>query len=76
MLLISQNLARYMPIPKSTVIRFNLAWVESIESLAKSIVDYDNDIFVDVPVGRTKPPHNSYTIEDLKEITKIKNVKS
>ena len=75
MLLISQNLARYMQIPKSTVIRFNLAWVDSVESLVKSVADYDNDIFVDVPIGRTKPPNNSYTIEDLREITKIKNVK-
>ena len=76
MFLVSQNLTNYMSFPKETVIRINLAWVGSLKALESTIANFENDIYIDLPVGRTKPPSNSYSIEDLKKIMdKHSNVK-
>jgi len=76
MLLMSQNLARYMPISENTVIRINLAWIENLDKLEASVSDFSNDIFIDIPVGRTKPPNNTYSIDDLKPIfARNKNIR-
>ena len=76
MLLVSQNLANYMDIPETTVVRINLAWVDNLETLEKSLSSFKNDIFIDLPVGRLKPPDNSYDFEDLIEIfDKHNNIK-
>jgi len=68
MILISQNLRRYMDLPKDAVIRINLAWVENLEKLETMLSSFKNEVFMDLPVGRTKPPNNNYTIEELKHI--------
>ena len=76
MFLVSQNLEKYMSFPKETVIRINLAWVESLTALENTIQNFENDIYIDLPVGRTKPPSNSYSIDDLKKIIdKHSNIK-
>jgi len=77
MLIISQNLLNYdLEYPKDVVIRFNLAWVDDLDSLNVYLPKIDNDVFIDLPIGRTKPPNNSYELNDLKEIVrKNKNVR-
>jgi hypothetical protein len=70
MLILSQNLANYdFPIPDDSVFRINLAWVNNTGEL-KLLLDKHkmNPIFLDLPVGRTKPPNNSYSLENLIEI--------
>ena len=75
MLLISQNLAKYdMSFPEETIFRVNLAWVNNIQELTDTLKKHENHpIFLDLPVGRLKPPNNKYTLEDL--ITIIKSYK-
>ena len=67
MLIISQNLSNYdFPIPENAVYRINLAWVNNLENLSELLAKHsDHKIFIDLPIGRTKPPHNSYTFEEL-----------
>ena len=67
LLIISQNLSNYdFPIPKDAVYRINLAWVNSLDDFSKLLSAHsDHKIFIDLPIGRTKPPHNSYTFEEL-----------
>jgi len=62
-----------MSFSKDTVIRFNLAWVESLEILAESLSQIKNEIYIDLPVGRTKPPNNSYDVKELKKVIKDYN---
>ena len=67
MLIISQNLSNYnFPIPDNAIYRINLAWVNSLTDLSELLsTNSDHKIFIDLPIGRTKPPHNSYTFEEL-----------
>jgi len=75
-LIISQNLSNYdFPIPENSIFRINLAWVNSIDEL-KILLDRHktHTIFLDLPIGRTKYPNNSYSLESLINI--IKNYKN
>ena len=78
MRIFSQNIINYgIPIPENSILRINLAWVNSIEDL-KTILEKNNnaEIFLDLPVGRTKPPNNKYSFEDIiKIIEKNNNIK-
>jgi len=67
MLIISQNAINYeLGIPKDTVLRINLAWCNSIDDLENILKTHpDNKIFVDLPIGRIKPPNNRYTLEEI-----------
>ena len=67
MLLISQNLAKYdMSFPEEAIFRVNLAWVNNIQELTDTLKKHEkHSIFLDLPVGRLKPPNNKYTLEDL-----------
>lgn len=72
----SQNLMNYMSFTEDTVVRINLAWVENLDDFEKTVSNLDNKIFVDLPIGRTKPPNNTYSINDLYDIFKRnKNIK-
>ena len=78
MILISQNLVNYdIPIPKNAVFRINLAWVNSIDQLKELLALHKkHDIFLDIPINRTKPPNNKYTFEQiLKILNTSKNIK-
>tara|TARA_B100001250_G_C19520620_1_gene665860 strand:+ start:102 stop:620 length:519 start_codon:yes stop_codon:yes gene_type:complete len=57
-----------MKFSNETVFRINLAWVASLKDLKAVIKSIENDIYLDLPIGRTKPPNNSYSLDDLKEI--------
>jgi len=63
----SQNLITCgIPIPDDAILRINLAWCDSLEEL-NSILKRctKNSIFLDLPLGRIKPPSNNYSLEDL-----------
>ena len=72
MLILSQNLTNYdFPIPKDSVYRINLAWVNDLNELLNLLQRHRNhSIFIDMPINRTKPPNNYYSIHDLIPIMK------
>ena len=67
MILISQNITNYnIPIPENAVFRINLAWINSIDELKQLVEKHKlHTIFVDLPVSRTKPPNNKYSLNDI-----------
>ncbi len=67
MLIISQNATDYdLGFPKDAVLRINLAWCNSIEELENILKKNSNyGIFVDLPIGRLKPPNNRYTLNEI-----------
>ena len=78
MRIFSQNIINYgIPIPENSILRINLAWINSIEELQVILEKNNNtEIFLDLPVGRTKPPNNKYSFEDIVVILeKNENIK-
>ena len=67
MILISQNITNYdFNIPKDAVFRINLAWINSLDELTMLLKKHTSSkIFLDLPIGRTKPPNNKYSFDDL-----------
>ena len=67
MLIISQNATDYdLDFPKDAILRINLAWCNSLDEL-ETILKKNSDygIFVDLPIGRLKPPNNRYTLNEI-----------
>ena len=53
-------------LPKEAVFRINLAWCNSLEELeGKLAKNKKSEFFIDLPVGRVKPPNNRYSLDDL-----------
>ena len=78
MLLVSQNAGNYVIIlPNDTIFRINLAWCNNINELEEKLSNNKkSDFFIDLPVGRIKPPNNRYTLDDMIPIIKAhSNVK-
>jgi len=78
MRIFSQNLTNYdIPIPKNSIFRINLAWINSLDELNFLLKKYEHSqIFLDLPIGRTKPPNNKYSFDDLITIiTSNNNIK-
>ena len=67
MIIISQNAANYdVKFPDDCVFRINLAWCDSLDELQKILDKHPNHaIFVDLPIGRLKPPNNKYQLDEL-----------
>lgn len=67
MLIISQNITNYsVNFPEDTILRINLAWCNSIDELKTILKKHErNKIFLDLPVGRIKPPNNKYTLDEI-----------
>jgi citrate lyase beta subunit len=67
MLIASQNLSNYgVPVPENTIYRINLAWTNTLDELKILLKQHKtHDIFVDLPINRTKPPNNKYSLEDI-----------
>ena len=67
MLLISQNMASYdLKIPKVAIFRINLAWCNTLNELKAILAkNQESEFFIDLPVGRVKPPNNKYSLDDL-----------
>jgi citrate lyase beta subunit len=76
MKIFSQNILNYgIPVPENSILRINLAWINSMEDLTFILKKNKNsDIFLDLPIGRTKPPNNKYSFEDI--LTIIQNYKN
>ena len=72
MLLVSQNAENYdIVLPNDTVFRINLAWCNTINELEEKLLsNKKSDFFIDLPVGRIKPPNNRYTLDDMIPIIK------
>ena len=70
MRIFSQNLINYnIPIPNNSIFRINLAWINSLNELNSILKKHKHsEIFMDLPIGRTKPPNNKYSFEDLVSI--------
>jgi len=78
MLLVSQNAENYdIVLPKDAVFRINLAWCNTIKELEEKLSNNkESNFFIDLPVGRIKPPNNKYTLDDMIPIIKThSNVK-
>ena len=60
-----------MPFPSDVIYRINLAWINTVDELSEILSKHKNHkIFLDLPVRRTKPPENRYSIDDLTPIIK------
>ena len=72
MLLVSQNAGNYdIKLPDDAVFRINLAWCNSIDELEEKLSrNKESNFFIDLPVGRIKPPNNKYTLDDMIPIIK------
>ena len=78
MLIASQNLSNYgIPVPENTIFRINLAWTNTLDELKDLLQKHQtHNIFVDLPINRTKPPNNKYSLDDIIPIFKLNpNVK-
>lgn len=70
-MLVSQNLSKSINFSKDTIMRINLAWISSKDTLFKLLEEIDHDVFIDFPEGRIKPPSNSFLVEDIKPLITI-----
>ena len=53
-------------LPKDVVFRINLAWCNSLKELeVKLLKNKKAEFFIDLPIGRIKPPNNNYSLEDM-----------
>ena len=70
MLIVSQNITNYdISLPKNAIFRVNLAWINSVDELKVILNKHESHaIFLDLPINRTKPPDNRYTLNDLVSI--------
>ena len=78
MLLVSQNAGNYdIVLPNDAVFRINLAWCNTIKELEEKLSNNkESNFFIDLPIGRIKPPNNKYTLDDMIPIIKThSNVK-
>ena len=78
MRIFSQNILNYdIEIPVDSILRINLAWVNTLDDLISILKKYESSkIFLDLPIGRTKPPNNKYSFDDLISIiSRNKNVR-
>tara|TARA_B100000029_G_scaffold190503_1_gene188406 strand:- start:8798 stop:9370 length:573 start_codon:yes stop_codon:yes gene_type:complete len=78
LLLVSQNIGNYeISIPDDTVFRVNMAWCNSIPELEEKLTKNNNsNFFIDLPIGRIKPPNNRYTLDEMIPVLENnKNVK-
>jgi len=72
MILVSQNLLKYnIDIPLGAVLRVNLAWHKDSNSARELLEEYEEyDIFLDVPIGRKKPPNFEHGFKDIIKLIK------
>ena len=72
MLLASQNMLNYdLMLPKDIVFRINLAWCNTLEELQAILSkNKESEFFLDLPIGRIKPPNNIYSLDDIISIIK------
>jgi len=75
MLVISNHLIGKMPIPEEAVIRINLAWIDNLSDANRILDESKNDVYLDFPSGRTKPPQPKIGLNAAMALTQHKSVK-
>jgi hypothetical protein len=67
MYIVSQNLSNYgVPLPTDCIFRINLAWINDLDELKLLLKKHQShEIFLDLPINRTKPPSNNYSLDNL-----------
>jgi len=70
MIIVSQNAIKYgVGLPVGTVLRVNLAWHKDLANLPAMLMSRrDYKIFLDVPIGRRKPPSYHHEINDVVQL--------
>ena len=70
MLIASQNITHYdVNLPTDVIFRINLAWINDLPLLKDILKKHTkNEIFIDLPKNRTKPPNNKYSMDEIKPI--------
>tara|TARA_B110000014_G_C20104584_1_gene580594 strand:+ start:291 stop:860 length:570 start_codon:yes stop_codon:yes gene_type:complete len=70
MLIVSQNITNYdINLPSDAIFRINLAWINNLDTLKNILEKHsENNIFIDLPKNRTKPPNNKYSMNEIKPI--------
>lgn len=74
----SQNLVKSgIKLPKHAILRVNLAWHKDLCSLERMLTEHsERDIFLDIPIGRKKPPNHSHALDEIAKIANLfRNVK-
>jgi len=71
-IVVSQNLLKYnIDIPLDAVLRVNLAWHKDLDSVKELLEEYEaHRIFLDVPIGRKKPPNFKHNFKDIAKLIK------
>jgi citrate lyase beta subunit len=78
MFLVSQNIGSYdVQLPKNSVFRINLAWCNNLTELESKLEkNPEMEFFIDLPIGRIKPPNNRYTLDEIGPlVNKFSNIK-
>jgi len=78
MLIVSQNISNYdISFSSNVVYRINLAWINNIQELEELIKKHHKqNIFIDLPINRIKPPNNKYSLDDvIRILNSYKNIK-
>ena len=78
MIIVSQNATNYdVKFPENCIYRINLAWCDNLDELKRILEKHhDHNIFLDLPIGRIKPPNNRYSLEEIIPVMKqFNNVK-
>ena len=72
MLIISQNIESYnIKLPENTVFRINMAWCNNLKELENKLnKNKEMKFFIDLPIGRIKPPNNKYTLDEIRPLIK------
>ena len=72
MIIISQNIESYdIKLPENTVFRINMAWCNNLKELESKLnKNKEMKFFIDLPIGRIKPPNNKYTLDEIIPIIK------
>jgi citrate lyase beta subunit len=64
---VSQNLLKSsLKLPGHTILRVNLAWHKDLDSVKEMLCEYkDRDVFLDIPIGRKKPPNHNHDLDNI-----------
>jgi hypothetical protein len=57
-------------LPPEAIVRVNMAWVPSLKDLSEKLARTPHDVFLDNPIGRSKPPAHRYSLEETVEFIK------
>lgn len=62
--------------PDHSVVRVNVAWIQTIDELFRTLKETHHDVYLDYPDGRTKPPKPQLTLDQTIELAhQFANVK-